>query len=537
MMNQEMTIKQYLENKNIDYKQRGDQLWVKCLFNDCDDDSRPNEYHLSFNTNTSQYYCHKCNAKGNLKSIMEFFGDRVEYPRQASSQTIGLVAKKCHKKIPPELKNYLINERGLADWIIDDFQIGYGDFYGHKWITIPFRTNDGIQALKLRKLPWDETNSSRYMWYPGHPAGLFNGDILLASKSEDALICEGELDTIMAVRQGLYTPVSGTAGAGTFREEWLRYFKHVKTVWICYDRDKQGEVGANNLIELLSKHRPDISIMQITLPSELGEKADLTDYFTKGDADPDKLFSVYAKHVGGEEPLDVSDFNEMTVDDLSAILDQTIKHDKANKCILFLGNLTAYTESDQLNIFLNGPSSSGKTYLATEIAKYFPAEDDASASPTSFIHRRPKVDPATGLAYVDCERKILLFLELPHHKLQANLRPFLSHDKKEIVYLNTEKNRQGGNEAKESRIRGFSATVFCSASMRMDEQEATRAILLSPEVNENKMRDGINLAAIKGADPAKYQQTIDSNHERQALKKRVRAIKKLKVNSVIINKT
>ena len=94
MMNQEMTIKQYLENKNIDYKQRGDQLWVKCLFNDCDDDSRPNEYHLSFNTNTSQYYCHKCNAKGNLKSIMEFFGDRVEYPRQASSQTIGLVAKK-----------------------------------------------------------------------------------------------------------------------------------------------------------------------------------------------------------------------------------------------------------------------------------------------------------------------------------------------------------------------------------------------------------------------------------------------------------
>lgn len=533
-----MTIQQYLESKNIEYKQRGEQLWVKCLFNGCDDDSRPSEYHLSFNADTSQYYCQKCSSKGNLKLLMQFYGDSVEYPRQTTSQTIEAITKKCHKKITPELKEYLINERGLSDWIIDDLEIGYGDFYGHKWITIPFRNNEGVQALKLRKLPWDESNPSKYIWYPSSTAGLFNGNMLLTDKSENALVCEGEFDAIMAMRQGLYMPVSGTAGAGTFKDEWLSYFEYVKTVWICYDNDKQGEEGAAKLITLFGELRPDITIMQIKLPTELGEKADLTDYFTKGEADPDKLFTAYAKHVGGDEPLDISDFDEMTIADLSKILDKTIKHDEANKCILFLGNLTAYTEADQLNIFLNGPSSSGKTYIATEIAKYFPAEDVeeyASASPTSFIHRKSKIDVTSGEPYVDCERKILLFLELPHHKLQANLRPFLSHDKKEIVYLNTDKNKQGGNITKESRIRGFSATVFCSASMRMDEQEATRAILLSPEVNEEKMKDGINLAAIKGADPAKYQQSIDSDPERQKLKKRVRAIKRLRVNSVIIN--
>jgi len=235
--------------------------------------------------------------------------------------------------------------------------------------------------------------------------------------------------------------------------------------------------------------------------------------------------------------LEPVDFNEMTIDDLARVLDLTIRYDDENKCILFLGFLTAYTEADQLNLYINGPSSSGKTYLVTEVAKYFPEEDVeeyASASPTSFIHRYPTKDPETGRYYIDCERKILLFLELPHHQLQAKLRPFLSHDKKEIVYLTTDKNKRGGNRAKESRLRGYAATAFCSVSMRMDDQEATRAILLSPEVSEAKLTEGIELSMLRTADPAKYQEMIDNDPLRQQLKRRVRAIKELHINSVII---
>lgn len=536
-MTNQPTIQEYLNSKNIDFKKRGEQLWTKCLFSSCDDDSRPSEFHLSFNSDTGQYFCQKCNSKGNLVTLMQHFGDEVSQPYKPQTTDIDRLAKKCHQNIPAKAKDYLLGERGLQEWLIEDRQLGYGSFYGYNWITIPIGGLNGIQALKLRKLPWDDANPNKYMWTPKHSATLYNGDALLSEKTEDALICEGEFDAMMAFQHGLYTAVSSTAGAGTFKEEWMQYFRYVKTIWLCFDRDQQGTEGAERIAELFKTHRPDVTIMQINLPDSLGNKADLTDYFTTGEADPDKLFNDYAVHIGGEDPIDTSEFTEMRVSELTDILSQTIVRDNENKSILFLGMLSAYTEQDQLNIFLNGPSSSGKTYLATEIAKYFPTEDIeqyASASPTSFIHRKPKIDPKTGLPYVDCERKILIFLELPHHKLQANLRPLLSHDEKEIKFLTTDKNKRGGNDTKETILRGFSATVFCSASMHMDEQEATRAVLLSPEVNREKLDAGIHLSAMRNAHPEQYAQQIEADAKRQQIKRRIRAIKRLNINSVII---
>ncbi len=526
-----MTIREYLSNKGVEYFERGGQLWTNCLFNDCDADSRPNEHHLSFEAETGQYHCKKCDARGNLMTLMQHFGDKTEHKKRTSQPAIETIAKKCHRNLTLDVREYLTNERGLPDWAVESAQLGYGEFYGHSWITIPIQAAGGVTALKLRKLPSDDANDNKYMWYPGQTATLFNGDALLAEKSEDVLICEGELDAIMALSHGLHTAVSSTAGAGTFKEEWLPYFKYVKTVWICYDRDEQGEAGVERIVELFNRRCPDITVMNVNLPDKVGDKGDLTDYFKLPNASPDRLFSELAHHIGGPEPIDTSQFKELAIDELTTVLGQTIRNDDANKAILFLACLTAYTEQDQLNVYLNGPSSSGKTYLATEVAKYFPTEDVeeyGSASPTSFIHRKPKIDPVTGESYVDCERKILLFLELPHHKLQANLRPLLSHDKKEIVYLTTDKNKRGGNDTKESRLRGFPATIFCSASTKMDEQEATRAILLSPEISKEKMTAGVRMAALKGADPVAFDKKIEADPDRRSLKCRIRAIKRLR---------
>ena len=118
-------------------------------------------------------------------------------------------------------------------------------------------------------------------------------------------------------------------------------------------------------------------------------------------------------------------FEEMTIDDLASVLDTTIKCDKINKCIVFLGMLSAYTEEDQLNICLLGESSSGKTYIAQQTALYFPQEDVvriAEATPKAFKY----LDNARELDFepyedddgndrktiiTDLERVILLFQE------------------------------------------------------------------------------------------------------------------------------
>lgn len=444
-------------------------------------------------------------------------------------------AARCHAELPPEAQEYL-NSRGINDHMIAAKQIGHKAYGGGTWLTIPVNdTNGNVDYLKLRKFP-DDQSVAKYMNYPsGHPTLLFNGDKLSSLKSDEVMIVEGEFDAIVAEQHSLPTTIASTAGATTFKGEWLELLQHTSTVWICLDNDEAGRAGTESLIEKIHQRFPDTTIMRINLP---GEIKDLTDYFLAG-LSPESLFTDFATHVAGDEPLSSSDFEEMSLNDLTSILDTTVKHDDANKCIVFLGMLTAYTESDQLNIYMLGQSSSGKTYIAKEVSKFFPAEDVsdlAGVSPTAFKHWNPKVDPDTGRSYVDCERKIFIFSEMPHHQLQQNLRPLLSHDNKEIEFRTTDKSNSGGHYAKQTIIRGFPTMVFCSANTNLDEQEATRSLLLSPEANAAKLEAGLLLANERSANPQAYAARIESDSRRKVLRRRVRYIKKLRVNSAIIAK-
>ncbi|MBX6334741.1 hypothetical protein IRY61_05410, partial [Candidatus Saccharibacteria bacterium] len=169
---------------------------------------------------------------------------------------------------------------------------------------------------------------------------------------------------------------------------------------------------------------------------------------------------------------------EITLKEVADVLSLTIKDDTNNKLIVFLCMLSAYTEQSQINVSLNAPSATGKTYLATEIAKLFPQEDKverSGASPTSFFYGEGTHDKERKAKIVSLHRKILLFYEQPNPALQERLRALLSHDKKEITHALT--NKSGGRHKTDLIIiEGFPATVFCSAGMRLDEQEATRAI-------------------------------------------------------------
>ncbi len=81
-----------------------------------------------------------------------------------------------------------------------------------------------------------------------------------------------------------------------------------------------------------------------------------------------------------------SQFKEMTLDEVAKVLSLTIKDDDSNKKIVFLGMLSAYTKESQINVSLNAPSSTGKTYIVKEVAGLFPEDDKTEihgATPTS----------------------------------------------------------------------------------------------------------------------------------------------------------
>lgn len=237
------------------------------------------------------------------------------------------------------------------------------------------------------------------------------------------------------------------------------------------------------------------------------------------------------------ELIDTTQFNPMSSPELTNILGLTIKRDEVNKLITFMTCLSAFTEDAQLNMSFNAPSSSGKSYIPIEIATLFPQEDVIEVgycSPTAFFHSYGAFDKEKQGYIVDLSRKILIFLDQPHQQLLAHLRPVLSHDKKEIVIKVTDKTQKFGLKTKNIYVIGFPSVVFCTAGLKIDEQEATRLLLLSPEISQEKIRDAVMEKIKRESDKRQYHETLNENPERTLLKLRIKAIKQESINDVVI---
>jgi hypothetical protein len=434
-----LNVKDILTTSNVDFRENGNELITHCIFNDCDNDSRGNEAHLYINAVTGQYYCHKCGEKGGLTGLREALGitNDTHFQARDARSKVSKLAQKYHKQLPPNIREWLKNERLLLDEDIEDYELGYGSFYGKNWITIPVRDTTGnVMFMKLRKDPFISSDAPKYM-STGGEATMFNSEAL-RSKPDKLIICEGELDCLV-LRANAIDAITSTAGALTFKDDWIEQLSFVRHLYVCFDNDKAGQQGAEELIKKLGDTLPNTSVLQIVLPEAVGEHGDLTDYFKLSNADPGDLFDKYAVLRAGPKPIDVSSFEEITTSELASILDLTIKHDNENKLVSFLCMLSAYTEDCQLNVSFNAPSSTGKTYIPTQVAQYFPDADVrqfGGASPTAFFHDNASFDKERNVHIVDLERKILIFLEQPNPKLQENLRPVMSHDSKEISYKN-----------------------------------------------------------------------------------------------------
>ena len=537
---QTITIKEYLNRKGIPFKESNGELVTRCLFNDCDKDSQSGEAHLYFNLETGQYDCKKCGEKGNLVTLAQHLGDTIDdialNPRK-STRNIRKYPKfdsdlveTCHQAIPGRIRQYL-NARGITDALVSDYKLGWGEFYGKWWITIPIKDIDGNFAFfKLRQ---DPNKGNEKITYPkGIEAQIYDWDTL-ENATDRIVICEGEMDRLLLISKGI-PAITSTHGAMTFKEEWIKNRGKSWEIYICFDNDETGRKGAERVAKMVANGGNNKTYL-ITLPEEVGEGGDITDYFIKLNGNPDDLFNKYAKEY--PEKIDTSKFKPLLPQELLEVLGLTIKRDEENKLITFLCELSAYTESAQFNISFNAPSSTGKSYIPTEVAQLFPEEDVIEigyCSPTAFFHEMGQFIKEKKGYVVDLSRKILIFLDQPHIQLLERLRSLLSHDKKEIRSKITDKTQKFGLKTKNVFIKGFPAVIFCTAGLRIDEQEATRFLLLSPETNREKIREAIYEKIKKETDVANYKKWLEENPERKLLKERILAIKQAGIKEIKI---
>jgi len=237
--------------------------------------------------------------------------------------------------------------------------------------------------------------------------------------------------------------------------------------------------------------------------------------------------------------IDISKFEPLTSENIIETLGLTIKRDDENKLVTFLCCLSAFTEDSQFNISFNAPSSTGKSYIPIEIAHLFPKEDLREigyATPTSFFHDIGNLNKERKGYEIDLSRKIIIFLDQPHTMLLERLRPLLSHDEREMHLKITDKSQKGGLRTKNVFIKGFPAVIFCSAGLKIDEQEGTRFMLLSPQTSQEKLRESIQEKIKKETDGSAYYLGIESDSGRKLLKERIKAIRGEHINNIkIIN--
>lgn len=192
------------------------------------------------------------------------------------------LALSYHRQLPDRLRAYL-NARGIPDDLIHRHLLGWSGLR----ITIPIPNRDReIAFFKLARDPEDDSGPKMYVM-PASPGELYGWEKVLA-KPETIIICEGEFDRLVLEAQG-FNAVTSTGGAGSFRAEWAEHFLEIPKVYICFDRDDAGRLGAERVDRLIPQARI------IDLPEEVGKGGDVTDFFVRlgcGREDFEKLLEA-----------------------------------------------------------------------------------------------------------------------------------------------------------------------------------------------------------------------------------------------------
>lgn len=207
------------------------------------------------------------------------------------------VALAYHRRLPQRFWKYL-NGRGIPDDLIHKYLLGWN---GQR-ITIPIPDREGQFAfLKLAKDPEDLTDSPKMLSSRGAHAELYGWERVL-SKPEQIIICEGEFDRLVLEGQG-FAAVTSTAGAATFRPEWAEAFRRMPNVFICFDNDAVGRLGAERVAQLIPQARV------IRLPDEVGEGGDVTDFFVRLEKTHNDFMRLLeaAERVPQNEPASTAD--------------------------------------------------------------------------------------------------------------------------------------------------------------------------------------------------------------------------------------
>lgn len=236
---------------------------------------------LSFNKETGLYKCFVATCQafsgGNYEKFYRLV-KKENYVAEISTLEI----EKHHQQLlkNPNMLKWLNVTRGINMDSIIRFKLGTD---GHRlWIPISV----GGKYVNVRKHSPNKQDRIKTMSYSaGHGSIRLWPDTSIIA-GQDLVLCEGELDTILANQMG-FNAVTVTGGAGSWRDEFSTLIRDVKSIIFIYDIDIAGRAGVNLVsrrIQSLGK-----TIKDVLLPITTPPNGDFTDYVVTYGGTPEKI--------------------------------------------------------------------------------------------------------------------------------------------------------------------------------------------------------------------------------------------------------
>jgi KaiC/GvpD/RAD55 family RecA-like ATPase len=265
---------------------------------------------LSINWGEGLCYCFACNYKANAfqfatdvghpnpkEFIVNLNGDGGGSldPHSGTSSVIASPSKKAKRQAPsptpkpaPDLDKLMLqyknNLKANMDkfphhtWLgeealIDDVDVGINDSDGNFQFA---HHNDDKKIITVRDHKGVPIGEKQCKWYLRH---LFSSH----NYAEDIFICAGEKDCL-CLHSREHQCTSGTTGErgipkkdGLYDLEWLQYY--TGWIYICYDNDKTGREGAEDLANIIIKEYPSHKVAVIQWDENLPDGFDVFDAF------------------------------------------------------------------------------------------------------------------------------------------------------------------------------------------------------------------------------------------------------------------
>lgn len=312
---------------------RGTELKAECPFKELHENSTDNTPSFTVNLSKGVYYCQTCHSKGNVHTLYKALyglnneqawfalGDGLKIERPDSTKPtrpdieIGLISDyhQALMKLTGPIRQVLKDRRGLVDETLKRFQLGWdGDR-----ITIPIY-DEFNTLVNFRRYKWnsqdDQWKVLNYTDDLGNAYGevrIFGIENLVNDDVEELVWCEGEMDRICAEQHG-FAAACPTSGAGSWKPEWVRYFRKKKRVYIAQDNDEAGRNATAKLCEKLFRV---VDVYVIKWPDSFPAKGDITDFFTKcGQSTDDfkKLLQEAEKYIDPSNSVSLANETEST---------------------------------------------------------------------------------------------------------------------------------------------------------------------------------------------------------------------------------